>query len=257
MAVFDDVEVLSVHHWTERLFSFTTTRSPSLRFSNGQFTLIGMQINGKRVVRAYSMVSPNHQETLEFLSIKIADGPLTSRLQHIQPGDTLIAGHRPTGTLVVDNLLPGQRLYLLATGTGIAPFMAIIRDPQTYERFAEVILVHGCRYVRELAYKDYIKRQLPQEEFIGPMVAAQLKYYPTITREPFTTQGRIPELIESGQLAADLNLPALNPQVDRVMICGGPYMLKSVKQVLLERGFTEGSAARPGDFVIERSFADQ
>lgn len=257
MAAFDEVKVLSVHHWTDRLFSFTTTRSPSLRFSNGHFTLIGLHIAGKRVVRAYSIVSPNHQETLEFLSIKVPDGPLTSQLQHIQPGDTIIAGHRPTGTLLIDYLVPGKRLYLFATGTGIAPFMAIIRDPETYEAFDEVVLVHGCRQVAELAYRDYITNALPQEQYIGPMAAAKLKYYPTVTREPFQTQGRIPALISSGRMAADLGLPPLDPAVDRAMICGGPYMLKSVKQVLLEQGFKEGSAARPGDFVIERSFADQ
>ena len=257
MAAFDEVQVLSVHHWTDRLFSFTTTRSPSLRFSNGHFTLIGLNLDGKRVLRAYSMVSPNHQDTLEFLSIKVADGPLTSHLQHIQPGDTILAGHRPTGTLVIDHLLPGQRLYLFATGTGIAPFMAIIRDPETYERFDEVVLVHGCRRVDELAYREYISEQLPQEEYIGPLAAAQLKYYPTVTRESFQTQGRIPALLSSGRMAADLALPPLDPQVDRAMICGGPYMLKSVKQVLLDQGFNEGSAARPGDFVVERAFADQ
>lgn len=257
MAAFDDVQVLSVHHWTDRLFSFTTTRSESLRFSNGHFTLIGLNIDGKRVVRAYSIVSPNYQETLEFLSIKVPEGPLTAHLQHIQPGDTIIAGHRPTGTLLIDHLLPGQRLYLFATGTGIAPYMAIIRDPETYERFDEVILVHGCRLVSELAYREYITSELPQEEFIGPLVAAKLRYYPTVTREAFQTQGRIPSLISSGRLAADLGLPPLDPQTDRAMICGGPYMLKSVKQVLIEQGFKEGSAARPGDFVVERSFADQ
>ena len=257
MAAFDEVQVFSVHHWTDRLFSFTTTRSPSLRFSNGHFTLIGLNVAGKRVVRAYSIVSPNHQETLEFLSIKVPDGPLTSQLQHIQPGDTIIAGHRPTGTLLIDYLLPARRLYLFATGTGIAPFMAIIRDPETYESFDEVVLVHGCRLVGELAYREYINEQLPQEEFLGPMAAAKLKYYPTVTRETFQTQGRIPALIGSGRMAADLNLPELNPETDRAMICGGPYMLKSLKQVLLDHGFKEGSAARPGDFVIERSFADQ
>jgi len=257
MAAFDEVNVLSVHHWTDRLFSFTTTRDDSLRFANGQFTLLGLMVDGKPLVRAYSMVSPNWQETLEFLSIKVPGGPLTSRLQHIQPGDTLLCGRRPTGTLVIDHLLPGRRLYLLATGTGLAPFMAIIRDPETYENFEEVILVHGCRLVGELAYHDYIARELPNAEYIGEMIARQLKYYPTVTREPFQTQGRIPALLQSGRLARDLRLPALDAAVDRAMICGGPYVLKSLKQLLEEHGFKEGSAARPGDFVIERAFVEQ
>ena len=257
MSAFDSVKVLSVHHWTDRLFSFTTTRDASLRFANGNFTLIGMEVDGKPLVRAYSIASPNTQETLEFLSIKIPDGPLTSRLQHIQPGDTILAGHKPTGTLVVDYLLPGRRLYLFATGTGVAPFMAIVRDPATYERFEQVVLVHGCRLVAELAYRRYLTDELPHDEHLGEMVARQLKYYPTVTREPFQTQGRITALIQSGQMARDLALPALDPQTDRAMICGSWEMLKSIKQVLVGRGFAEGSAARPGHFVVERAFVDQ
>ena len=257
MAAFDDEKVLSVHHWTDRLFSFTTTRSQSLRFSNGHFTMIGLRVDGKPLLRAYSIVSPNYQETLEFLSIKVPDGPLTSRLQHIQPGDSVIVGHKPTGTLLIDYLLPGKRLYLLGTGTGLAPFMSIIRDPDTYEKFDQVILVHGCRLVSELAYRDYITQELPQHEFLGDMVSSQLKYYPTVTREPFPTQGRIPELIESGRMARDLGLPDLHPQLDRVMLCGSPEMLKSIKEVLEKRGFKEGNTTTPGDFVVERAFVEQ
>ncbi|HNR82988.1 ferredoxin--NADP reductase [Ottowia sp.] len=257
MAAFDDEKVLSVHHWTDRLFSFTTTRSQSLRFSNGHFTMIGLRVNGKPLLRAYSIVSPNYEETLEFLSIKVPDGPLTSRLQHIQPGDSIIVGHKPTGTLLIDYLLPGKRLYLFGTGTGLAPFMSIIRDPDTYEKFDQVILVHGCRLVSELAYREYITQELPRHEFLGELVSSQLRYYPTVTREPFPTQGRIPELIESGRMARDLGLPDLHPQLDRVMLCGSPEMLKSIKEVLEKRGFKEGNTTTPGDFVVERAFVEQ
>ena len=257
MAAFDEEKVLTVHLWTDRLFSFTTTRSDSLRFSNGHFTMIGLRVNDKPLLRAYSIVSPNYQETLEFLSIKVQDGPLTSRLQHIQPGDSVIVGHKPTGTLLIDYLLPGKRLYMFGTGTGLAPFMSIIRDPDTYEKFDEVVLVHGCRLVSELAYRDYITRELREHEFLGEMVASQLKYYPTVTREPFPTQGRIPDLIENGQMARDLGVPPLNPQVDRVMLCGSPEMLKSIKHVLEARGFNEGNTTTPGDFVVERAFVEQ
>ena len=219
--------------------------------------MIGLRVDGKPLLRAYSIVSPNYEETLEFLSIKVPDGPLTSRLQHIQPGDSVIVGHKPTGTLLIDYLLPGKRLYLLGTGTGLAPFMSIIRDPDTYEKFDQVILVHGCRLVSELAYRDYITQELPQHEFLGDMVSSQLKYYPTVTREPFPTQGRIPELIESGRMARDLGLPDLHPQLDRVMLCGSPEMLKSIKEVLEKRGFKEGNTTTPGDFVVERAFVEQ
>jgi ferredoxin--NADP+ reductase len=257
MAAFDNEKVLTVHHWTDRLFSFTTTRNTSLRFSNGHFTMIGLRIDGKPLLRAYSIVSPNYEETLEFLSIKVQDGPLTSHLQHIQPGDSVIVGHKPTGTLLIDYLLPGKRLYLFGTGTGLAPYMSIIRDPDTYEKFSEVILVHGCRLVAELAYRDYITQELPQHEFLGEMVRNQLKYYPTVTREPFQTQGRIPDLIESGRMAHDLGVPPLNPKEDRAMLCGSPQMLKSIKEVLEKRGFNEGNTTTPGDFVVERAFVDQ
>ena len=257
MAAFDEEKVLTVHHWTDRLFSFTTTRSTSLRFSNGHFTMIGLRVNDKPLLRAYSIVSPNYEETLEFLSIKVPDGPLTSRLQHIQPGDKVIVGHKPTGTLLIDYLLPGKRLYLLATGTGLAPFMSIIRDPATYERFEQVVLVHGCRLMGELAYREYITQELPRHEFLGELVRQQLHYYPTVTRQDFPTQGRIPELIESGRMARDLGLPELEPRLDRVMLCGSPEMLKSIKAVLEARGFEEGNTTTPGDFVVERAFVEQ
>lgn len=257
MSAFNTEKVLSVHHWTDRLFSFTTTRDPSLRFSNGHFTMIGLRVDGKPLLRAYSITSANYEEHLEFLSIKVPDGPLTSRLQHIQPGDEIIVGRKPTGTLLIDYLRPGQRLYLLSSGTGLAPFMSVIRDPQTYEKFSEVILIHSVREVNELAYRDFLTRELPQNEFLGELVSKQLKYYPTVTREAFHHQGRITDLIESGKLFTDLGVPALHPEHDRGMICGSPAMLRDLKRMLEQRGFEEGNTSTPGDFVIERAFADQ
>ena len=257
MSAFAEEEVLSVHHWTDRLFSFTTTRDRSLRFSNGHFTMIGLQVDGKRIMRAYSIVSANYEDHLEFLSIKVPDGPLTSRLQHIKVGDKIIVGRKPTGTLLIDYLLPGKRLYLLGTGTGLAPFMAVVRDPETYERFEKVILVHGVREVDELAYRYYLENELPRDELLGEIVAGKLLYYPTVTREDFVHQGRIPDLIQSGKLSEDLGLPPLNRAEDRVMLCGSPAMLKDLKALLEIRGFQEGSTTRQGDFVVERAFVEQ
>ena len=255
MSAFIEERVLTVHHWTDRLFSFTTTRDTGFRFSNGHFTMIGLrQPNGKPLLRAYSIASANYEEHLEFLSIKVPDGPLTSQLQHIKPGDTIVMGRKPTGTLLLDYLLPGKNLYLMGTGTGLAPWMSIIRDPDTYERFEKVILMHGVRQVEELAYRDYITQELSQHEFLGEMVSNQLIYYPTVTREPFERQGRIGDLIESGQVARELGLPELNPETDRVMICGSPEMLKTLKELCEKRGFKEGNTSTPGHFPIERAF---
>ncbi len=258
MSAFNEERVLSVHHWTDRLFSFTTTRDASLRFSNGHFTMIGLRKeDGKPLLRAYSIASANYEEHLEFLSIKVPDGPLTSRLQHIQVGDTVIVGRKPTGTLLIDYLLPAKRLYLLSTGTGVAPFLSIIRDPETYERFEQVILVHGTRQVNELAYHDYITEHLPKHELLGEIIAGKLLYYPTVTREDFRNTGRVTTLLESGKLGADLGLPPLNPAEDRVMICGSPEMLRDLKTMMEERGFKEGNTTKPGDYVIERAFVEQ
>ena len=257
MSAFLHERVLTVHHWTDRLFSFTTTRDPALRFSNGHFTMIGLMVDGKPLLRAYSVASANYEEHLEFLSIKVQDGPLTSRLQHLQPGDTVIVGRKPTGTLVTDYLNPGKRLFLLSTGTGLAPFMSIVRDPEVYERFEQVVLVHGVREVAELAYRQYLTEDLPRHEFLGEMVSAQMRYVPTVTREPFSTMGRIPDLIRSGELARLVGGPDLDPATDRAMICGSSAMLRELKGLLEERGFAEGSTSRPGDFVIERAFVDQ
>ncbi|HVK93965.1 MAG TPA: ferredoxin--NADP reductase [Noviherbaspirillum sp.] len=257
MSAFNEERVLSVHHWTDRLFTFTTTRDPSLRFSNGHFTMIGLRVNEKPLLRAYSIVSANYEEHLEFLSIKVPDGPLTSRLQNIVVGDTIIVGRKPTGTLLIDYLLPGKRLYLLSTGTGLAPFMSIIRDPETYEKFEQVILVHGVRQVDELAYHDLLVEHLPNHEFLGDMVTSKLRYYPTVTREQYKNMGRVTDLMGSGKLFSDLGVPRLDPKVDRVMICGSPAMLRDLKHMLAENGFAEGNTSTPGDFVIERAFAEQ
>jgi ferredoxin/flavodoxin---NADP+ reductase len=257
MSAFNEERVLSVHHWTDRLFTFTTTRDQSLRFSNGHFTMIGLRVNNKPLLRAYSIVSANYEEHLEFLSIKVPDGPLTSRLKNIQVGDTIIVGRKPTGTLVIDYLLPGKRLYLLSTGTGLAPFMSIVRDPETYEKFEQIILVHGVRQVDELAYHDVLTDHLPSHELLGDIVSSQLRYYPTVTRESYRNMGRITELMESGKLFEDLEVPPLDPKVDRVMICGSPGMLRDLKHLLEARGLSEGNTSKPGDFVIERAFAEQ
>lgn len=257
MSAFNEEQVLSVRHWTDRLFSFTTTRDPGFRFQNGHFTMIGLKVEGRPLLRAYSVASANHEDTLEFFSIKVPDGPLTSRLQHLREGDAILVGRKPTGTLLIDYLRPGKHLYLLGTGTGLAPFLSLIRDPHTYERFEHVVLVHGCRQVSELAYQDLILRELPAHEFLGDIVRKQLHYYPTVTREPYRHQGRITKLLAVGAIEAEFGLPALDPAQDRVMICGSPAMLRDLKVLLEARGFHEGTTQHPGDFVVERAFADQ
>lgn len=258
MSAFLEETVLSVHHWTDRLFSFTTTRDPTLRFSNGHFTMIGLRLEtGKPLLRAYSIVSANYEDHLEFLSIKVQDGPLTSRLQHIKVGDKIVVGRKPTGTLLINYLLPGKNLYLIGTGTGLAPFLSVARDPETYERFEKVIVVHGVRDVAELAYREYLTQELPNHEFLGEMVTKQMLYYPTVTREPFVNQGRVTTLIETGKMQSDLGLPPLDPANDRVMLCGSPGMLRDLKHMLEQRGFMEGNTTKQGDFVIERAFAEQ
>ena len=250
--------VLSVHHWNESLFSFRTTRDPGLRFENGQFVMIGLDVGGKPLTRAYSIASPNYEEHLEFFSIKVPDGPLTSRLQHLRPGDPIVVSKKPTGTLVLHDLKPGKNLYLLATGTGLAPFLSVIQDPETYERFEKVVLVHGVRFVSELAYTDFITRELPQHEYFGDQVREQLVYYPTVTREPFRNTGRITHVIESGRLFADIGLPALDPARDRVMICGSQAMNKDCCDLLDARGFAMSPRIGvAGDYVIERAFVEK
>ncbi len=249
--------VLAVHHWTDRLFSLTLTRDMSFRFENGQFVMIGLMVDGKPMLRAYSMASPNHADTMEFLSIKVPDGPLTSRLQHVKVGDKVLVGRKSTGTLLLDNLLPGRTLYMIATGTGLAPFLSLVADPELYARFDHVVLTHTCRRAQELAYRDYLTEHLPNHEFLGEDVSAKLIYYPTVTREPFKHEGRITDLIVSGKLFSDIGLPPLDPAHDRVMICGSQHMLDDLKAMLLERGLNEGNSNTPGEFVIEKAFAER
>lgn len=250
--------VLSVHHWNETLFSFKTTRNEALRFENGQFVMIGIEVEGRPLMRAYSIVSANYDDYLEFLSIKVPDGPLTSRLQHLKEGDSLIVSRKPVGTLLLHDLLPGENLYLFSTGTGLAPFMSVIKDPETYERFNKVVLVHGVRVVSELAYADYITNELPQNEYFGDQVREKLIYYPTVTREPFRNRGRLTELIESGKLFTDIGLPPLDPARDRAMICGSPSMLTDTCALLNKRGFKiSPRIGEPGDYVIERAFVEK
>ena len=250
-------QVLSVHHWNDTLFSFKTTRDPSLRFENGQFVMIGLEVEGRPLMRAYSIASPNYEDHLEFFSIKVPDGPLTSRLQHLKAGDNLKISKKPTGTLLLSDLLPGKNLYLLSTGTGLAPFMSVIQDPETYERFEKVILVHGVRQVNELAYYDLFTKDLQNDEYLGEMVRNQFKYYPTVTREPFRNEGRITDLIKNGKLFEDLGVPRFNPEEDRVMICGSPEMLADLRAACLEHNMVEGNTSKPGDFVVERAFVEQ
>lgn len=246
--------VLTVHHWTDRLFSFTCTRDPSFRFGAGQFAMIGLVVDGKPLVRAYSMVSPPWEEHLEFLSIKVQHGPLTSRLQHIRPGDHVLIGKKATGTLVTDNLIPGGTLWFFATGTGLAPFMSLVREPETYDRFDRIVLVHTVRQVAELAYRDLISKDLPNHELLGELVAGRLTYVPSVTREPFARQARITTMIENGSLTADLGLPPLSPERDRAMLCGSEAMNADVRALLEARGFVEGSNSTPGSYVVEKAF---
>lgn len=250
--------VLHVHHWNDTLFSFRTTRDPALRFRNGHFVMLGLPVDGKPLLRAYSVASANHEDYLEFFSIKVPNGPLTSRLQHLKAGDDVIVGRKPVGSLVLDDLRPGRNLYLLSTGTGLAPFISIIQDPETYDRFEKVILIHGVRQVSELAYARFIEQELPANEFIGEMVQGKLIYYPTVTREPFRNQGRLTDVIVSGKLSADIGLPMLDPALDRAMICGSAVMLKDSCDLLDARGFQiSPRQGELGDYVIERAFVEK
>ncbi|UZK03984.1 ferredoxin--NADP reductase [Venatoribacter cucullus] len=249
--------VTSVHHWNETLFSFTTTRSQGLRFKNGHFTMIGIEVENKPLLRAYSIASANYEEEMEFFSIKVQDGPLTSRLQKLQVGDELLVGTKPVGTLITDNLLPGKNLYLLSTGTGLAPFMSIIKDLDVYEQYDKVILTHGVRWVSELAYQQRIEQELPDNEYFGDVVREKLIYYPTVTREPFRNNGRLTDAITSGKLARDIGLPDLNPETDRFMLCGSPAMLDDLTTILDRMGFKEARGGQPGHYVIERAFVEK
>jgi len=255
-AAFHTETVTFVHHWTDSLFTLRTTRDPSLRFAAGQFVMLGLEVNGKPLLRAYSIASAPYADELEFYSIKVQDGPLTSRLQKIVPGDEILIGRKPTGTLVLDGLRPGKNLYLVGTGTGLAPFLSLVRDPEVYERFDKVIVTHTVREIADLNYREFLSHDLPNDPDLGEWVAPKLIYYPTVTREPFIHEGRITDLIASGKLFTDIGLPPLDPARDRLMLCGGPSVLADLKALLLARGYEEGSVANPGDFVLERAFVE-
>ena len=258
MAALNVERVLRVHHWNDTLFSFATTRDPALRFENGQFVMLGLEIDGRPLLRAYSIASANHEEYLEFFSIKVQDGPLTSRLQHLQPGEKVFVSRKPTGSLLLDDLLPGRRLFLFSTGTGLAPFMSLVKDPMLYERFEKIFLVHGVRMISELAYEQYIRCELPQHELLGESIKNQLVYYPTVTREPFRNRGRLTDLIDCNKLFDDLCVPPLDVSTDRAMLCGSPSMLKDTCGLLDARGFKiSASIGEPGDYVIERAFVER
>ena len=250
-------KVTSVHHWTDNLFSFKTTRASDFRFENGHFVMMGLEVEGKPLMRAYSIASANYEPELEFFSIKVADGPLTSHLQNIQVGDEVLLSTKPTGTLIADHLFTGKNLYLISTGTGLAPFMSIIRDPEVYERFDKIILTHGVRTVAELAYQDTILEALPNHEYLGELAREQLIYYPTVTREAYANQGRLTDLLKTGQLTRGLGLDNICPENDRFMLCGSPSMLKETSEWLSSQGFIESRHGHQGHYVIERAFVEK
>ena len=247
--------VLWVKHWTDKLFSFAITRPPSFRFRSGEFVMIGLEVGGKPLLRAYSIASPHYEEELEFLSIKVPDGPLTSRLQHIQPGDKVLLGKKPTGTLVQDALRPGKRLFMISTGTGLAPFLSIARDPDAYV-YDQVIVTHTVREVAELAHRELFSQGINEHLLVGDDAREKLVYYPTCTREPFEREGRITDRIRSGVFFRDLGLEGdrFDPEHDRIMLCGSMEMIKEVAAILESHGLEEGSHAHPGDYVLERAF---
>ncbi len=249
--------VIGVHHWSDKLFTIKTTRPPGLRFRNGEFAMMGMEVDGKPLMRAYSMASSNYEGYLEFYSIKVQDGPLTSRLQHVKVGDRLLISKKPTGTLLWDRLRPGKRLYLLGTGTGLAPFLSIIKGPDVYDHFEKVILVHGCRYINELTYQQLINHELKDNEYFGDSVRDKLIYYPAVTREKYKNFGRITMLLETGKLMRDVKMPALNVEDDRFMLCGGPGMLKSLSGILDNMGFRETRKSDYREYVVERAFVEK
>lgn len=267
-SAFGTETVLDVRHWTDDYFSFTTTRDDGFRFDNGQFVMIGLQVANdsgvvKPLLRAYSIASANWEEQLEFFSIKVPGGPLTSRLKSIQPGDSVLVGRKPTGTLLIHDLHPGRNLYLLGTGTGFAPWLSVIKDPETYERFENVVLCHGVRSAQDLAYRDYIVNELPQHEFLGEQIAAKLKYYPAVTREDFSfdgrdQRGRLTQMMDSGRMMDQLGLAPLDAEHDRAMICGSPQMLADFREILDRRGFVAAPRiGTPGQYVFERAFVEK
>jgi ferredoxin/flavodoxin---NADP+ reductase len=258
LASFNTERVLEVRHWTDTQFTVSTTRPPGLRFENGQFVMVGVEVDRRPLLRAYSIASANHEDFLNFLSIKVPTGPLTSRLQHIRVGDPILISQKPTGTLLLSDLRPGERLYLLSTGTGVAPFMSIVKDPETYERFESVILIHGVRWARETAVVKHFIEDVRKHEIFGELVRDRLRYYPTITREPHPNRGRLTALLESGKLERDLKLPRLDPNSDRAMVCGSPAMLADTCALLDSRGFEiSPHIGEAGDYVVERAFVQR
>lgn len=249
-------KIESIKHWTDKLFSFRTARPGSFRFRSGEFIMLGLAVDGKPLLRAYSVASPYWDDGLDFYSIKVQDGPLTSRLQHVEPGDELILGKKPTGTLVLDCLKPGKRLFLFSTGTGIAPFASIIRDPETYEGYDEVILTHTCRKVSELQYGVHLLEGLREDPLLSETAPDRITYYGTTTQEDSQFTGRITDLITTGKLFDDLKINSLCPETDRVMICGSMDMLKDTAAIVEGAGLQEGSNSKPGDYVIEKAFAE-
>jgi ferredoxin--NADP+ reductase len=267
-SAFGTETVLDVRHWTDDYFSFTTTRDDGFRFENGQFVMIGLEVpqpdgSQRPLLRAYSIASANWEEQLEFFSIKVPNGPLTSRLQHVQPGDQVLIGRKPTGTLLISDLHPGRNLYLLGTGTGFAPWLAVIKDPATYERFERIVLCHGVRNAQDLAYRDYIVNELPKHEYLGEQAARQLLYYPAVSREAFefagnNHRGRLTDLMADGRMMEQLGLASLDPEHDRAMVCGGPQMLADFRTLLDGRGFTAAPRIGvPGQYVFERAFVEK
>jgi len=267
-SAFGTETVLDVRHWTDDYFSFTTTRDDGFRFDNGQFVMIGLPVeqadgSTRPLLRAYSIASANWEEQLEFFSIKVPDGPLTSRLQHIKPGDPVLVGRKPTGTLLIHDLHPGRNLYLLGTGTGFAPWLSVIKDPETYERFERVILCHGVRHAQDLAYRDYIENELPRHEFLGEIVSRQLLYFPAVTREPFEyrghdQRGRMTDMMATGAMMKHLGIEPLDPEHDRAMVCGSPQMLADFRALLDGRGFSAAPRiGTPGQYVFERAFVEK
>ncbi|MCH7881918.1 MAG: ferredoxin--NADP reductase [Proteobacteria bacterium] len=250
-------KVIDVHHWSDTLFTIKATRNRSLRFRNGEFAMMGIEIKGKPLMRAYSMASSTYEDHLEFYSIKVQQGALTSRLQHIKRGDEILVSKKPTGTLLWDRLKPGKHLYLLSTGTGLAPFLSIIKDPEIYDNFEKVILVHGCRYINELTYQRLITHELRHNEYFGDSVKEKLIYYPAVTREPYKNYGRITSLLETGKLIEDIGLPTLSVEDDRFMVCGSPSMLKSLTEILVNLNFRETRKSDFGEYVIERAFVEK
>ena len=246
--------VVSVKHYTDRLFSFRITRPQSFRFRSGEFVMIGLPNAEKPVFRAYSIASPSWDEELEFFSIKVPDGPLTSQLQKIVPGDTVLMRQKSTGTLVLDALTPAKRLFMISTGTGIAPFASLVRDPETYEKFEHVVLTHTCRNHAELSYGVELFEGLRNDPLIGDLVEGRVTLYSTTTREESPRMGRITRLIEDGRFHAELGISPLDQENDRVMICGSMAMLQDVKMLVEGLGFVEGSNSEPNAFVVERAF---